>query len=264
MISIQCLQCHCNQADHVAGTLNRYRPPLFQGFAIGCERCHGPGELHVKRHQEGDLPSGLDETIVNPRNLSPDLRDAVCQQCHLQGETRIFSRGREPFDYRPGLPLHLFWSTFFRNPRFIDNKKPVNHVHQLSTSRCAQKSAGKLGCVSCHDPHVLPAASEKATYFRGRCLQCHQETSCGIAPAVRRQTSSSDDCTICHMPRFETSTIAHTAATDHRIPRFGKTGPGQPRSGDAQPADQGPILTIIGTFSIRGQGCCSQSWGGLR
>src|SRR5439155_13917880 len=29
-----------------------------------------------------------------------------------------------------------------------------------------------------------------------------------------------DSCIECHMPRFSTSNVAHTAATDHRIPRF--------------------------------------------
>ena len=43
-----CLFCHSNQFDHVEGTENRYRPPIFRGHAIGCERCHGPGELHVR------------------------------------------------------------------------------------------------------------------------------------------------------------------------------------------------------------------------
>ena len=52
----KCLFCHCNAVEPVADTLNRYRPPLFRGHAIGCERCHGPGELHV-----GD---GSGETIV--------------------------------------------------------------------------------------------------------------------------------------------------------------------------------------------------------
>ena len=37
------------------------------GEAIGCERCHGPGELHV-RGQE--VVAGRDLTIVNPRHLS--------------------------------------------------------------------------------------------------------------------------------------------------------------------------------------------------
>ncbi|HZW35028.1 MAG TPA: multiheme c-type cytochrome, partial [Isosphaeraceae bacterium] len=36
-----CLFCHANQADIVAGTENHYRPPIFRGHAIGCERCHG-------------------------------------------------------------------------------------------------------------------------------------------------------------------------------------------------------------------------------
>ncbi len=43
-----CLACHANQFRPVAGTLNRYETPIFQGHAIGCERCHGPGALHVK------------------------------------------------------------------------------------------------------------------------------------------------------------------------------------------------------------------------
>ena len=44
-----CLFCHANRFDHVEGTENRYRQPIFQGHAIGCERCHGPGELHVRK-----------------------------------------------------------------------------------------------------------------------------------------------------------------------------------------------------------------------
>jgi tetratricopeptide (TPR) repeat protein len=36
---------------------------------------------------------------------------------------------------------------------------------------------------------------------------------------VRRQTSENDSCIDCHMPRYATSDIAHTASTDHRILR---------------------------------------------
>ena len=41
-IQPECLFCHTNQFRPVAGTLNRYEPPIFEGHAIGCERCHGP------------------------------------------------------------------------------------------------------------------------------------------------------------------------------------------------------------------------------
>ena len=99
-----CLFCHSNQFDHVEGTENRYRQPIFRGHAIGCERCHGPGELHVRKpEQVGDEPPN----IVNPARLKPELREAVCQQCHLQGDIRVVRAGRKLTDFRPGLPLYV-------------------------------------------------------------------------------------------------------------------------------------------------------------
>src|SRR6266851_3391358 len=96
---LECLFCHCNQVDAVPHTLNRYRPPIFQGqvrqgdwpledrgpvplsnLAIGCERCHGPGELHVELRRRGAGVEGVDDTIVNPRDLPRALREGVCQQ----------------------------------------------------------------------------------------------------------------------------------------------------------------------------------------
>ena len=84
-----CLFCHSNRSEPVAGTANRYRPPFFAGHAIGCERCHGPGELHAA---DPILVGGRDLTIVNPAALEPELRDAVCQQCHLNGQKRVLRR----------------------------------------------------------------------------------------------------------------------------------------------------------------------------
>ena len=88
-IQSACLYCHSNRSDPVEGTVNRYRPPFFEGHAIGCERCHGPGELHAAHP---DVVDGRDLTIVNPAALEPALRDAVCQQCHLNGQKRVLRR----------------------------------------------------------------------------------------------------------------------------------------------------------------------------
>jgi tetratricopeptide (TPR) repeat protein len=147
------------------------------------------------------------------------LREAVCEQCHLQGEARILRRGRQPFDYRPGLPLELFWSAFVKNPEFADSQKFVSHVQQMHASRCSRDSKGRLGCISCHDPHALPAAAERVAYYRSRCLQCHQESSCSLSPPTRRRESKDDSCVACHMPGRGSSDISHAAATDHRIRR---------------------------------------------
>jgi len=72
-----CLFCHANRARPVPGTLNRYHEPVFDGFGIGCERCHGPGQLHVERQSQGEPGDGPDDTIVNPAQLPPALREAV-------------------------------------------------------------------------------------------------------------------------------------------------------------------------------------------
>jgi Flp pilus assembly protein TadD len=216
-----CLFCHCNQVEPVADTINRYRPPLFRGHAIGCERCHGPGELHVKspsRSGGEDQRTGKKETIVNPVRLAPALRDAVCQQCHLQGEVRVVRRSRELFDYRPGLPLHLFMSVFVRSEEFAEGQESGSHTEQIYGSRCFRASQGKLGCISCHDPHALPDPDQKVAYFRKRCLNCHTEQSCGLSAPVRLAKSPADDCVSCHMPHTG-SKIVHRAISDHLIRR---------------------------------------------
>src|SRR5262249_4951018 len=42
-----CLFCHANRVEPRPGPINQYQPPIFRGHSVGCERCHGPGELHV-------------------------------------------------------------------------------------------------------------------------------------------------------------------------------------------------------------------------
>jgi hypothetical protein len=241
-ILVECLFCHTNYVEADRSATNRYRPPVFRGYAIGCERCHGPGELHVRRREQNEAVSGVDYTIVNPRDLQPALREAVCQQCHLKGQGRTVRRRREAFDFRPGLPLELFWTTFVKSADSPGAAK-TDHVEQMHASRCFQASGGKLGCVSCHNPHAWPQADQRVAYYRGRCLACHQDQGCSLPLAVRKQRSKDDDCTACHMARGPSTTIVHTAVTDHRIPREAAGGaPAAP--GGAKPLPSGEIHLV--------------------
>jgi len=218
-----CLFCHCNYADHVPGTENRYRPPVFHGFGIGCERCHGPGELHVAARERGDPMAGAaDYTIVNPARLEHTLREAVCQQCHLQGEDRVKGRGRGDWDFRPGLPLHPFVMVFSDARAGGIEHKFVTSVEQMMASRCYKESREprKLGCTSCHDPHAVPAGeAARLAHYRSRCLTCHTDQSCSLPLGTRRKQQKDDSCIACHMPQAG-SDVSHASFTNHAIPRL--------------------------------------------
>jgi hypothetical protein len=244
-----CLFCHANRSEPWEGSINRYRPPVVIGHAIGCERCHGPGENHITdpgnwtHLGKGDAAGfklaanvkKVDFTIVNPAKLSAELRESVCQQCHLEGEARVLPRGRGLYDFRPGLPLESCWSIFVHARGSGEDKKAVNHVEQMYQSGCFQRSSAdhKLGCISCHDPHVQPTPDERVSYYRSRCLKCHgdgvvagaagagSQTACAVPPSERRRRNKQDNCVDCHMPPYGSSDIVHNASTDHRILRGG-------------------------------------------
>jgi hypothetical protein len=237
----ECLFCHVNEAHAEPGSLNRYRSPRLELESIGCERCHGPGSLHVAAHEDGDGPAGEDLTIVNPRHLEPRLREAICEQCHLQGEARVARRGHSLYDYRPGLPLQEFMSVYVHPPEHVDARAAVSQPEQIQRSRCFQASAGKMGCISCHDPHAIPSTIERVSWYRDRCLSCHQDTSCSLPSRERRKQNAADSCFHCHMPRAEGSNVAHTAVTDHRIPR-------QDDSGRAVQPKENPDATALILF----------------
>jgi predicted CXXCH cytochrome family protein len=211
-----CLFCHAGQAEVVGRSLHRMR---ITEDAIGCERCHGPGSLHVERHagrrRPGGGPSaGTDDTIVNPARLSRDLAEAVCQQCHLNALAAVSARGRKSDDFRPGLRWQDF-RYFYEVEGTGQSMTVVGHVEQMHLSRCYQAS-GTLSCLTCHDPHAEPAPGERTGYYRAVCLSCHAPERCTVDRALRARQSPDNDCVHCHMPRSATD-IPHLAFTHHRI-----------------------------------------------
>ncbi len=236
-ILARCLHCHTDRAEPIPDSLNRYREPLLAvQTSIGCERCHGPGELHVSERSATDAPLP-DYSIVNPARLSAELKADVCRQCHLQGIAQVARRGREPTEYRPGLPWEQFMSTFLLHPDLTEYRKSVGQVEQLETSRCFTASGGQLSCTSCHNPHAKPSAAETAVYFRNKCLSCHQSRVCSL-PVPKRQEKN-DNCVSCHMPARDSSNVTHVAVTDHRIMK--RPDEGNPRA-KVLPQGQMPLI----------------------
>ncbi|HEY3393861.1 MAG TPA: tetratricopeptide repeat protein [Lacipirellulaceae bacterium] len=238
-VAVECLFCHANRAHPVEGTLATYEEPIFSGYVIGCQRCHGPGEDHIALHEGTAAEEDLSETIINPARLEPKLREAVCQQCHLSGAAKVVRRGKVLYDFRPGMPLEEVVRIFVDAHEDQDAARFVGHVEQMVASRCFEASDGQMGCISCHDPHQQPGKETRISFYRSKCLACHEKEACTEAPDIR-QAAGDDNCMQCHMSVLATE-IRHAAITDHRIPRR----PGRRRvAADRDAADQ-PAGAII-------------------
>lgn len=240
-INDACIHCHVGQLVPAEGLVDQFdvELPVLEA-AISCERCHGPGEQHVVL-QRGEMPTDPVDTIVNPSNLGPHLRDSVCYQCHFHGVERIPRYGRTEFDFRPGDDICDIW-TVFVNDTGIDESattQAVSQTEQMLSSVCYQRSEGRLGCVSCHDPHSLPTESQRVDYYRDRCLECHSsgESECSQPLAERLALTAEDSCIECHMPAIAANDVPHASQTDHRVLRV-------PEMHTPPPADN--YVTIFG------------------
>lgn len=222
-----CVSCHSGLPQPIAGTRNRYQNPPFRFLPVGCERCHGPGEIHVReRRENAPLRRPVDFSIVNPSRLPQKIRNDVCNQCHFGGDAQILRPGKTYLDFRPGTPLGNVVSVFSAPvPPETGFVKALDHEEQLEMSHCWSRSNGNLYCITCHDPHVQLHGAEAASYFRRKCLICHTVNSCRLPAARRQATLPKDNCIHCHMPKKSVVNISHSALTDHRIFRIPSENP---------------------------------------
>ena len=240
-ILTECLSCHSGRCRPVPGRDAMYEDPPFGELAVGCENCHGPGQLHVEERRKA-LPLGgdTDTAIVNPAKLPHWLADNVCMACHEGGDVRIPQPGKSLMDFRPGTPLDRTIAVFAipPEPRSPRGSPLLKHYSLMVLSRCYLGSAGKLSCITCHDPHQQPAGADAVDRYRQKCLGCHTEQNCSLALDVRMKKVPTNDCTGCHMPKQQLQVITHSALTNHRIvarsdeplpePAFHQTTPALP------------------------------------
>lgn len=216
-----CVDCHVGSPRLVPGSRDRFQQPPFRSLTVGCERCHGPGAAHVAQRTIDPYVEGpIDPSIVNPQKVQADRRDDICMQCHLSGDARVLQPGKDYLDFRPGTSLGDVVS-IFSVPQTIKGNHFVllNQFEQIKLSRCWRASNGRLGCISCHDPHIQRQGNDAIDFFRSRCLTCHTAASCTLQRAKRQATTPPDNCILCHMPQQPGEKIDHSSLTDHRILR---------------------------------------------
>ena len=207
-VDSNCLHCHASEVQAaLPQARNKYATAPFLAGGVTCAACHGDPAEHLA--QQGRGP------IVNPAKLAPAKRDSVCLQCHLEGDAAIYRAGRSLAAFRPGDDLADFVVYFVNASRAGGGGRATSQYEALLRSACKRASGDKLTCTTCHDPHSSPAAEDRVSFYRAKCLACHTGEKMASQHHPEQQ-----NCAACHMPARKTTDISHEQLTDHDIEKY--------------------------------------------
>jgi len=214
-LTSECLTCHNHYPTQIEGSINKY---VKMPTGIECERCHGPGEIHVKEKLAGELidtSKYIDYSIVNPAHLERDLQLDICQRCHLQG-VAILEDGKSFYDFKPGMKLSDVFNVFL--PRYSNSHDKfimASQADRLKKSPCFLQSQ-EMTCLTCHHPHHSVKTKSNDDY-NNACKNCHTPNTslCAVAEPIR--LAENNNCVKCHMPPSGSIDIPHVNITDHYI-----------------------------------------------
>lgn len=230
-IGLECMSCHNNYPEFVLGSENKFTA-VPEG--INCERCHGPGSIHVAERQTGtkiDTSKYIDYSIVNPAKLSIDAQFDICQRCHLQGNTTL-KEGKSFYDFKPGMKLSDYMTVFLPKYKNADDEFIMaSHADRLTQSRCFIKSMESaqanhtkslkpykdaMTCVTCHNPHVS-VRETNPNVFNDACNSCHDSNGKSKLNCSKKGITKTANCVSCHMPKSGSIDIPHVTVHDHYI-----------------------------------------------
>ena len=214
-----CFGCHVSQQEnHYLPTTQTYST-TWTDFGTSCERCHGPGSLHVEKYRDGARATG-DRAIVRPTRLDPKTSSMICAQCHslrdvigpgYRAGDNYFDHFQPVLEYGPRKPSDPTYWADGRPRRFS------NDALGFWESACFLR--GGATCTSCHhDPHVpdVDRNPQLGSTSDALCTGCHK--TIGEAPTEHtrhRAGSAGSSCVECHMPRTVLSIKARIR--DHSI-----------------------------------------------
>jgi len=221
VLNSECISCHNAMPKMEEGSDFKF---ASIGKGIDCERCHGPGELHVKQRSIGegvDVKKEIDPTIVNPRKLSWDRQIDLCQRCHLQG-LNVLKEGKKFTDFKPGMQLSSIFEIYL--PEYEGQNASfdmANHSQRFQMSKCfieGNKENLDFTCISCHNPHVSVNMTGVEVY-NSACKNCHKDKGC--TETTEKLASAKNNCVSCHMPPSGSEDIPHVSVHDHyiRVPK---------------------------------------------
>ncbi len=191
-VSVRCLECHTSFARTSPGGGKETYDRWGMILRVGCERCHGPSEEHVKFRMEHPDSAG-DRNTINPARLSRTQQLDNCALCHSGLRENV----KPSFSFITGDKLDSFSKPDYRADSASKLDVHGNQYGLLEASLCFIKSAA-ITCSTCHNPHQKETSM---AVFSKKCMSCHSpgtKAFCKLKNADSRQLQM--NCIDCHMP----------------------------------------------------------------
>jgi DmsE family decaheme c-type cytochrome len=187
--SDQCRACHAEAGKSYQRTTHRHE-------RVECEECHGPGSLHVKSADYGQ--------IIKFRQKSVEAANGVCLGCHASTVAlqNWFSGSHQAHEVRCTDCHHAHAA----DPKLESRRQQTEACLQCHRKQQAESNLpyhhpvreAKMGCADCHEPHGGTAANNlRADNLNELCFKCHAELE---GPFTYQHAPVVESCAKCHSP----------------------------------------------------------------
>ena len=194
---------------------------IKEHFNTGCERCHGPGSMHI-------LERGNPEEIINPKtDLTAAQANEICGACHTRGKSVPNNLYGFPYDETTNTPAAAAIGEgldgyYDPSPgQWPDKKNPTKHRQQYLEYLDSGHSGAGISCYTCHDVHnteehhnvtqieyngiTVPTRVDNSPIPNTQCLACHAGNG-DFADLTTQDVANYND----NLDKIAKSTTAHT------------------------------------------------------
>lgn len=233
---VKCAGCHQGGYEAVYDESEHTWSGSRVELGIGCEKCHGPGSLHIAEAEEaGGAEAKLSETtIINPIvDLDSVQQTQMCGQCHIRGnDSHTYNEfGKKkafgfPTGFIPGdRDLHerfIPWSFFSEGKIksfWPNNQNRKNRQQYLDYTQSEHYKEG-VTCSTCHVFHGEWEGRQLRLPVEELCVACHNEQGEAYRPNKEMFEGSPMEvagvqCVNCHMPNIAYGSAKTEAVSQH-------------------------------------------------